>query len=413
MWIVSVIVTCLLSSVGLSAVVELTEANFESEFANGDWLLEFYAPWCGHCKALAPIFDELSLKPTGSVKIGAFNAAKGKNISAKYDVTKFPTIVYRKDGNLGVYDGARTLEGLAAFVDRMNDPPYIFTDDLARLSHTFDTTENVTFLFAFNPNAEPSGAETSLQTFMEVARKLQNHASFAVYDTSKAVSTHSADHMAVVESVSYLGFSLAKMERGKAPVFMADTDLLTYEEIGGFVEHNNYPTLNKFDNHNFKRLSHLNKTMVIAIVDYQYGGIADWLVSGLEAAIASFPVETTSTCVFGHLDGVRWRRFIKEHDAIMGSILVVDTKHDLHHSFPIDPHAAPTAVKVLISEVITTVIDGSIELYPTVPPSLLQKIQYRIRDYAPWSYIILALPIVLALLSTMVSLPKEEKIKKH
>jgi hypothetical protein len=52
-------------------------------------------------------------------------------------------------------------------------------------------------------------------------------------------------------------------------------------------------------------------------------------------------------------------------------------------------------------------------MHATVPPSLWQKIQYRIRDYAPWSYVVLSLPVVLLLLSVFVSYPPEEKIKKH
>eukprot|EP01034_Spumella_vulgaris_P021471 gene21471-27506_t len=187
------------------------------------------------------------------------------------------------------------------------------------------------------------------------------------------------------------------------------------DQLSSFVESNNYPSINEFDNYNFKRLSHLNKTMVVAIVDHRDPAEASTFISALRNTVQSFPVEVTSNLVFGHLDGNRWRRFIKEHDAVLSSVLVVDTKRDLHHSFPIDADIrnSEVSVAVAIADVITALVTGKVEMRPTVPPGLLQKIQYRIRDYAPWSYLVLSMPFALLLLSIFVSYPPEEKMKKH
>ncbi len=408
-----ILLFCIACSICSSQVVELTDDNFDKEFSDGNWLVKFYAPWCGHCKTLKPVFEELSLKTVGNVKIGALDTTQQKIMAKKYDIKRFPTIMYKKGDVVGVYDGLRNLDGLLSFANRMNEPSHIILSDLLDLNKLSAVTENVSFVFSYSTLADPSGAQKAMHTYISVAEQLQNHASFAVYNVDAAVSTGSALHSQLVESVEYLGYSVAKVEKDKPAVFMADTDLLTSEEVTQFVEHNNYPTIVQFDNHNFKRLSHLNKTMVLAIVDYQYRGVADTLVSSLEAVVGSFPREAVSSYVFGHLDGVRWRRFIKEHHAVMGSLLVVDTRHDLHRSYPIDSAASESAVRVVIADVITAVVGGTADLEPSVPPSLLQKIQYRIRDYAPWSYVVLALPFILLALSLLVSYPQDEKIKKH
>jgi len=52
-----------------SDVIVLDGTNFHTRTSEGDWLLEFYAPWCGHCKNLAPIWEELATKVKGQVNV--------------------------------------------------------------------------------------------------------------------------------------------------------------------------------------------------------------------------------------------------------------------------------------------------------------------------------------------------------
>ncbi|KAJ0513857.1 putative protein disulfide-isomerase [Helianthus annuus] len=103
-------------------VVVLTEDNFEKEVGQDRGaLVEFYAPWCGHCKKLAPEYEKLgaSFKKSKSVLIGKVDCDEHKSICTKYGVSGYPTIQWFPKGSLEPkkYEGARTAEALVEFVN--------------------------------------------------------------------------------------------------------------------------------------------------------------------------------------------------------------------------------------------------------------------------------------------------------
>uniref|UniRef100_A0A0R0ERR6 protein disulfide-isomerase n=1 Tax=Glycine max TaxID=3847 RepID=A0A0R0ERR6_SOYBN len=111
-----------LSSASADDVVALTEETFENEVGKDRAaLVEFYAPWCGHCKRLAPEYEQLgaSFKKTKSVLIAKVDCDEHKSVCGKYGVSGYPTIQWFPKGSLEPkkYEGARTAEALAAFVN--------------------------------------------------------------------------------------------------------------------------------------------------------------------------------------------------------------------------------------------------------------------------------------------------------
>ncbi|KAF8394636.1 hypothetical protein HHK36_020850 [Tetracentron sinense] len=103
-------------------VVVLTEENFEKEVGQDRGaLVEFYAPWCGHCKKLAPEYENLgaSFKKAKSVLIGKVDCDEHKSLCSKYGVSGYPTIQWFPKGSLEPkkYEGPRNAESLAEFVN--------------------------------------------------------------------------------------------------------------------------------------------------------------------------------------------------------------------------------------------------------------------------------------------------------
>jgi protein disulfide-isomerase A6 len=77
-----------------SKVVKLTQANFKEKVTNSKepWIVEFYAPWCGHCKSMAPAFEKAAMALGGMVNLGAVDMTTDQQVGSPYNVQGFPTI---------------------------------------------------------------------------------------------------------------------------------------------------------------------------------------------------------------------------------------------------------------------------------------------------------------------------------
>lgn len=102
-----------------SKVINLSAKDFQEKVVKSDeiWYVEFYAPWCGHCKNLAPHWDTAARKLNGVVKFGAIDVDKDENkaIGGQYGVKGFPTIkVFGLNKKKGAedYQGPREADGI-------------------------------------------------------------------------------------------------------------------------------------------------------------------------------------------------------------------------------------------------------------------------------------------------------------
>ncbi|CEG44200.1 RxLR-like protein [Plasmopara halstedii] len=105
-----------------SSVIKLSDDTFNEMVLNSGevWLVEFYAPWCGHCKALAPEWEQAALNLKGSVKVAAIDGDANKHKSAEYGVKGFPTIKVFGPNAMGpedsdTYQGERTASAITEF----------------------------------------------------------------------------------------------------------------------------------------------------------------------------------------------------------------------------------------------------------------------------------------------------------
>ena len=81
-------------------IIELTEKSFETEVlkATGPVLVDFYAPWCGPCKMLAPLLEQLAGEFAGKLKFAKLKVDDAPELSASHEITGVPTLMLFRDG---------------------------------------------------------------------------------------------------------------------------------------------------------------------------------------------------------------------------------------------------------------------------------------------------------------------------
>jgi protein disulfide-isomerase A6 len=119
-------------------VVVLDHTNFERLVLGSKdiWMIEFYAPWCGHCKSLEPEWNTAAFQLKGQVKLGKVNAdeAENKGLASRYGVKGFPSIKVldygegKTDSKAYNYEGARTAADIVKFASDLADKADIIPD---------------------------------------------------------------------------------------------------------------------------------------------------------------------------------------------------------------------------------------------------------------------------------------------
>jgi len=84
----------------MAKYIELTQDNFDATIAEGVTMVDFWAPWCGPCRMIAPVVEELAEDFDGKAKICKVNTDEQQEISVKYGIRSIPAILFFKDGEL-------------------------------------------------------------------------------------------------------------------------------------------------------------------------------------------------------------------------------------------------------------------------------------------------------------------------
>ena len=98
--------------------VELTAENFDATVAEGVTMVDFWAPWCGPCRMIAPVVEELAEDFDGKATIAKVNTDEEQDIAVKYGIRSIPTIMFFKNGEMvDQMVGAASKE---AFTEKIN-----------------------------------------------------------------------------------------------------------------------------------------------------------------------------------------------------------------------------------------------------------------------------------------------------
>lgn len=101
---------------------EVNDVNFDTEVINSDLpvLVDFWAPWCGPCRALAPVIDQLAEEYSGKAKVVKLNTDDNPNIAVQFRINSIPTMILFKDKKpVDMLVGALSKEKIQEAIDKL------------------------------------------------------------------------------------------------------------------------------------------------------------------------------------------------------------------------------------------------------------------------------------------------------
>jgi protein disulfide-isomerase A1 len=214
-------------------VIVLTDDNFDDVVtAHPQLLVEFYAPWCGHCKSLAPEYVKAAaaLKDQ-DIRIAKVDATEEKKVGEKYGVQGFPTLKFFQ-GSVDVsdvsdYDGGRTADDIVKWMTKKSGPSVVIVDDQKSIDQFKE--DNDVVIVAYIENLE--GDEMNM---LEKIASLDDNAAYLI--------TSNADLAKANEKIFPSITLFKKFDEGK----MEYEGEFTSEEITSFVKENSMPLIMTF-----------------------------------------------------------------------------------------------------------------------------------------------------------------------
>jgi protein disulfide-isomerase A1 len=210
-------------------VLVLTESNFDEAIASNDYILvEFYAPWCGHCKKLAPEYAraaQVLAKETPPLSLAKIDTTVHKNIGTRFNIEGFPTLKLFSKGTPSDYNGGRTEAEIVAWMKKKTGPASKALTTPEEVESFHSTSDVAVVMF--------SAEEGLLATYESVARA-NDDILFAHCGTSACQEKFSVQPGSVV--------LFKKFDEGR-------NDLATFDEasLREFVQANSSPLIMPFD----------------------------------------------------------------------------------------------------------------------------------------------------------------------
>ena len=102
----------------MANVIHLNKSTFDATITSGITLVDFWAPWCGPCRALAPILDQIADKYDGKAVIAKVNVDENQELAIQFNIMAIPRMILFKDGKtIGQIEGLAAADRIAALID--------------------------------------------------------------------------------------------------------------------------------------------------------------------------------------------------------------------------------------------------------------------------------------------------------
>ncbi|KAJ2601350.1 hypothetical protein H4R99_003044 [Coemansia sp. RSA 1722] len=291
-------------------VVTLTRQNFAERTAAGPWFIKFYAPWCGHCKHLAPTWIKLAEAAKGKVNVGEVNCDEDNTLCTKYNVQGYPSLKLLWEGEAVEFKSSRDLDTMVGFIDNiLAQPNTAHSISDLRLEQS---KNDVVYVFTYNATDKSAKTKAALSHVKLNAQKLFQ---------SKKLNL--VTDLEVAREIS--GSAVADLTTPKL-VVLKDGKVIAYEgllssddQLHEWFYAERFPLLPELDRENSDDLFYDSDYLVLAVLDTTRGDghVSNYREVAREAAIeytrtygGSAGRQLKSSVRFAWVDGTKWEAYV-------------------------------------------------------------------------------------------------------
>ncbi|XP_053318276.1 protein disulfide-isomerase A3 [Spea bombifrons] len=248
------------STAWASDVLELTDDNFASVVPQHSILLvEFFAPWCGHCKKLAPEYEAAATRLKGTLSIAKVDCTANSNTCNKYGVSGYPTLKIFRDGEeSGAYDGPRTADGIVSTMKKQAGPASLDLKSVEEFEK-FIADKDASVVGFFRNLYETAHSE-----FLKAANSLRENYRFAHTDEDELVNKYDSNGEGIV---LFRPPRLANKFEDSTVSFPAD-EKITSNKIKKFIQDNIFGICPHMTEDNRELIQ--GKDLLVAYYDVDY-----------------------------------------------------------------------------------------------------------------------------------------------
>ncbi|KAF5305276.1 hypothetical protein FQA39_LY09241 [Lamprigera yunnana] len=176
-------------------ILVLTNDNFKNVISKNEFVLvEFYAPWCGHCKALAPEYVKAAkalVDKGSSIKLAKVDATEETVLAEKFEIRGYPTLKFFKKGNPTEYNGGRSSDDIVTWLEKRTGPPAKEVKSVKEAKTIIDESNVITLGFFKDQTSEDA------KVFFEVADTFDD-IPFLITSDESLFKEYSVDSGAVI-----------------------------------------------------------------------------------------------------------------------------------------------------------------------------------------------------------------------
>ncbi|XP_069076003.1 protein disulfide-isomerase TMX3 [Pleurodeles waltl] len=297
----------------VSASVEDLDDTFKDNRKDDIWLVDFYAPWCGHCKKLEPVWHEvgLEMKSSGSpVKVGKMDATVHSGIASEFGVRGFPTIKLLKGELAYNYRGPRTKDDIIEFANRVAGPVIRPLPSQQMFDHV-QKRHRVLFLYV-------GGESTLKEKYIEVASELIIYTYF-----------FSASEDVLPEYVT--------LQEIPAVLVFKDSTYFVYDEyedgdLSSWINKERFQGYLQVDGFTLYELGDTGKLVAVAVIDDKNTSVEHLRLKSIVQEVAKdYRDHFHRDFQFGHMDGSEYINSLLMDEVEMPTIVVLNTSNQQYY----------------------------------------------------------------------------------